>query len=108
MATKQLRKIDRMHAMFGIEVGNTCGECVNLVRYCTGKRTFWKCAVYGLTMSESSDWRKGWTACKMFDHEYSGRPVIEIETKVKEPDRLLDGQIGLFQEAECESEREVV
>lgn len=96
MATKQLRKIDRMHDMFGVEVGHTCGECVNIVRYCTKNRTFRKCAVYGITMSKASDWSKGWTACKMFGHKYSGRPVIEIATQTKEPDIPLEGQTDLF------------
>lgn len=103
MSTKQLRKIDRMHALFGIEVGHTCGECCNFVSGQYRSKILRKCMVYGLSHSEASDWRKFWTACKMFDHEYSGRPVIEIATKVKEPDSPLDGQIGLFQEAECET-----
>lgn len=96
MATKQPRKIDRMHALFGIYIGHTCGECCNFVSGQYRSKILRKCMVYGLTHSEASDWAKSWTACKMFDHEYRGRPVIEVNDQKKEPDTPLHGQTDLF------------
>lgn len=93
---KAPRKIDRMHKLFGVEVGHTCGECVNFVQGRYMSKMLRKCAVYGLTNSEASDWAKSWTACKMFGHEYSGRPVIELTAPKKDPDVPLKNQMDLF------------
>lgn len=95
---KQLRKIGSMHAMFGVEVGHTCGECCNFVSRQYRSKILRKCRVYGMTHSEASDWAKSWTACKMFGHEYNGRPVIEIIEKKKEPDIPLEGQICILED----------
>lgn len=96
MATKQQRKIDRIHALFGIYIGHTCGECCNFVSGQYRTKILRKCMVYGLTHSEASDWRKCWTACKMFDHEYSGRPVIDLMRTKKDPDEPMKGQIDFW------------
>ena len=98
---KTLRKIARMHELFGVEIGHTCGECVNFVSGRYHDRILRKCAAYGLTHSEASDWAKSWTACKMFGHEYNGRPIIELRESRKEPDVPLEGQMDLFGGSLC-------
>ena len=96
MAVKQKRKIALMHELFGVCVDHKCGECVNFVQGRYMSKILRKCSVYGLTHSASSDWAKSWMACKMFGHEYNGRPVIELKTAKKEPDVPLENQIDLF------------
>lgn len=90
------KKIALMHRLFGVETGHTCGECINFISLQYRSKILRKCAVYGLTHSEASDWAKRWTACKMFGNEYSGRPVIELRTEKKEPEEPLEGQLDLF------------
>lgn len=102
MTKKQPRKINRMHALFGVEVGHTCGECCNFVSGQYRSKILRKCMVYGLTHSEASDWAKSWTACKMFGHEYSGRPVIELRTEKHEPEGPLENQLDLFGGETCD------
>lgn len=90
------KKIALMHRIFGVETGHVCGECINFISRRYRTKVLRKCAVYGLTHSEASDWARSWTACKMFGHEYSGRPVIELRTKEKELEEPLKGQLDLF------------
>ena len=90
------KKIALMHRLFGVETGHTCGECINFISRQYRSKILRKCAVYGLTHSEASDWAKRGTACKMFGNEYSGRPVIELRTEKKEPEEPLEGQLDLF------------
>lgn len=96
MARKSTRKIDRIHQLFGLEPGRTCGECINLVCIQSGRRVRYKCMVYGCTSSEASDWDKSWPACRMFGHEYSGQAVIELSESHKDMETPLEGQINLL------------
>lgn len=60
------KKIALMHRIFGVETGRACGECINFISRRYRTKVLRKCAVYGLTHSEASDWARSWTACKMF------------------------------------------
>lgn len=53
-----IKKIDRMHAMFGLDERHKCGECSNLVCGRYRSKILKKCRVYGLTHSQASDWAK--------------------------------------------------
>ena len=86
-----VRKIDLMHQQFGRCEAHICGQCDNLISERYHDRTYRKCKVYGLTNSEASDWVKKWTACGMFNKEYTGSPIIRLVR----PDKKTD-------EAECE------
>lgn len=87
---KTLRKLELMHREFGTTEGKTCGTCSNFV---SGK--YHKCAVYGLTHSEASDWAKRWKACGMYGKEWSGGDIIRLVVPSKEPKLELEGQIAL-------------
>lgn len=66
------RKIDAMHEAYGTSP-NRCKDCS---RFCTyimrSGRHYFKCAAYGESCAESTDWRAGWTACGLF-----GQPLPE-------------------------------
>lgn len=93
-----LRKIDLMHQLYGKAEPHKCRDCSNLVTGRYHDKTLRKCRVYGLTHSEASDWAMKYTACRMFNKEYTGQPIINLvkhnssRTKVEEP---LDGQIEM-------------
>lgn len=89
-----IRKIARMHELFGMDPCHKCGQCSNFVSGRYRSKILRKCRVYGLTHSQASDWAKSWTACGMFGREYSGRNAIEL-TDRKIAGEPLDGQIGL-------------
>lgn len=91
-----LKKIDRMHSLFGQNAGHRCRECSNYMRYQHHDRSVRKCSVYGNTRSEASDWNGSYTACGMFNRDYMGRNVIEIQTEDDARRVPLSGQQSFF------------
>ena len=45
------------------ESGATCGSCRWLQQVKHGARSYFKCGLYGSSMSSHSDWRKKWEGC---------------------------------------------
>lgn len=91
-----MKNIEIMHQMFGELPEHKCGECSNLITH-TYNRSFWKCGVWGQSCSESSDWRKKWTACGMFCKDYDGTPIkdyVKRSPKAYE-DVQIQGQMEL-------------
>lgn len=74
-----------------------CRDCRHLKTIQAGGRKVYKCAVYGETSSDATDWRIGWLACGMYGKAYTGKPVIETAGRRRaEPDPQIDGQLSLF------------
>lgn len=73
-----VRKIELMHWYFGKAVGHKCKECSNLITGQYHDMTLRKCAVYGLTHSEASDWALKYDACGMFNKKWNGHPIIRL------------------------------
>lgn len=92
-----LRKIDRMHSLFGRCEGHTCGECNNFVTIQYRSVILKKCRIYGITHSEASDWAKNYTACKMFNRQYAGTPIIRMAQhhRANTPEEQIEGQMEL-------------
>lgn len=90
-----IRKITRMHDLFGVDPCHKCGECSNFVSGRYRSKILRKCSVYGLTHSQASDLAKSWTACGMFNREYAGRNAIELTSR-KITEEPLEGQANLF------------
>lgn len=94
MAT--IRKIDLMHREFGFSPGNKCRTCDNFIHGRYHTKTLSKCAVYGLTHSEASDWSGRYDACGMYNKEYSGGDMIRLVRPNSAPDTPLEGQESMF------------
>ena len=93
-----LRKIDLMHHLYGKAEPHKCRDCSNLITGGYHDKTFRKCKVYGLTRSEASDWAVKYTACRMINKEYTGRPIIELvkhNSSRSMAEVPLDGQIKM-------------
>lgn len=91
-----MKKIEIMHSMFGERPEHKCGECSNLVTH-TYNKVYRKCLVWGESCSESSDFRKKWTACGMFCKDYDGTPIkdyVKRSPKAYE-DVQIKGQMRL-------------
>lgn len=87
------KKIDAMYAIYGRGVG-ICGNCPHF------KETFFdtnyfKCSVYGMSRSESTDWRKKWNACGLIDKHFpvSDRRIVETIRARQEEEKPLPGQM---------------
>ena len=92
-----LRKIDAMYAAYGKGVG-ICANCPHFIERIWDKKYF-KCAAYGDSHSEATDWRKKWTACGLID-----KPFPEKENRIVErmnyrrEEQPIDGQISMLEE----------
>lgn len=93
------RKIEAMHRYYGVDPGRRiCDDCQHLVRYEAGNKVVYKCALYGLSHSEATDWRKKWEACALISHDTNEDWTPIIELLRHEPRRHnvpLDGQISI-------------
>ena len=96
-----LRKIDKMHYLFGKSDGK-CKNCEHYKHW--GKNqvcasALRKCEVYGTTPSEASDWKAGYEACGLFPNKENpyGRDIIELRIGAeKKTEEQIDGQLNLF------------
>lgn len=90
-----LRKIDAMHHYYGYGSG-LCEDCPHFCRKVYGPKSWFKCKVYGTSSSESTDWRKGYTACGLIDKPFpdGDRPVVERIVPSREPEQI-PGQIEM-------------
>ena len=90
------QKISRMYRRFGKSgSGLKCKDCSNLIKVERGNHRVSKCLVYGDTFSEASDWKRSHMACGMINHEYDGRPIIEICEPRRKADEQIEGQMVL-------------
>lgn len=99
-----MRKIDLMHKLFGkSRNGLLCSECKHFYRKDARGTLRRKCEVYGDSNSEATDWKATYPACGLApDKPYSGKPVVELSSRGKEPAKPLevDGQISFFKKGE--------
>ena len=92
------QKISRMYKYFGKSgSGKKCKDCSNLIKVERGNHRVSKCIVYGNTYSEASDWKRSHYACGMINHEYDGRPIIEICEPRHKAVVQIEGQMVLFE-----------
>lgn len=93
-----VRKIDLMHREFGFSPGNKCKTCSNLTAHFYDKR-YYKCTVYGESMSEATDWVLKWDACGMFNKVWNGNKIYRLVNPVRIPSwEPIDGQESFFEE----------
>lgn len=60
-ASKKAVRIAWMHARHGRTEGQKCGTCEHLLR-----DGYFKCRLYGVSMSAATDWRLKWEACGLW------------------------------------------
>lgn len=60
------RKITLMHKIHGRCSWRKCGECPHFLRYQYKGKTYRKCAAYGDTRCEATDWNASYSACGLF------------------------------------------
>ena len=59
-------RILTMHLTYGRNDLCSCGTCAHLIRTGYRSATYFKCKRYAVSASASSDWRKFWTACGLW------------------------------------------
>lgn len=89
-------QLQRMHKQFGREHVHKCGDCGNLLRN-TWDKAYFKCARYGESNCEATDWAKSWPACGKFNVplEDGERPLIKYCDRTRPPQGEVPGQIRM-------------
>lgn len=91
-----LKKIDRMHDLFGKSPGNQCRKCFHLIG---GVNEYRKCAVYGQSVSEATDWRLSYPACGLWNKPVPKGmdiPVVRLNIGARNEELQVPGQMSLF------------
>ncbi len=94
------RKIEAMHREYGKDYGYKCGDCPWCYRVQGHTKGYYKCAAYGNSNSEATDWAKSWPACGLRSKSIQGiTPMIKRLQCAKRPDNEpIEGQISIFDE----------
>ena len=94
------RKIDEMRRLYGVAAGRRCKNCHLLYTYEHNGRFYHKCAAYGISRSEATDWRLHWHACGLY---VMGLPTghVPVLERLKHrarghDDRPIPGQTTMF------------
>ena len=95
-----MRKIDRMHFLFGKADSGECKDCPHFLRHQPTDRHFYKCRAYGLSRSEATDWRVHYPACKLIESADLGPYFVPVIERMKHesrkiPERPIEWQIKM-------------
>lgn len=93
------RKLPAMHYVHGVDPQNRkCKECCNFNRYEYYGKRFFKCAAYGVSHSDATDWGANYLACGLFNIPIEGqRPLLEVlkhQPKQSSP-IVVEGQLRM-------------
>lgn len=89
-----VRKIERMHELFGTCSGQKCKDCEHLYG---GVNNYRKCLIYGNTRSEATDWALKYDACGLWNKPYKAEiPIVKLQRSDGKEESQIDGQMELF------------
>lgn len=93
------RKLPAMHYAYGTTpTPHKCKECDNFRVYDYHGKRYFKCAAYGISNSEATDWGANYLACGLFNIPLGDRVPLLEQIKHqgrKAPAVLLYGQIEM-------------
>ena len=92
-----LRKIDKMHQMFGEDKDHKCKDCCHFIRERYRGKTYSKCKIYGQSNSEATDMAGRNTACGLYNRPYEGDVDIYTIRDTQRQNEPLEGQMSLFE-----------
>lgn len=94
-----MRKISKMYQVSGgTDYRNVCKWCKNCIEVSRNRQKVYKCKIYGITENHDTDWNPGYIACKLFNSDYPGTPVIQGGQRTEARNRTEDivGQMNIM------------
>ena len=91
------RKLPAMHHVYGISsTPHKCRECSNFRVYEYHDKRYFKCAAYGISHSEATDWGANYRACGLFDMPIDNMNPLFYKIMYERSGGYvpIDGQIG--------------
>lgn len=92
------RRIFAMHKRFGTCGALRCRDCCHLISGEYHDRRYHKCELYGMSHSDSTDWRLLWQACGMYNVPVNMNIWVPLADQInhgKKQDKPLDGQMRM-------------
>ena len=92
------KKIDVMHKKFGESEGNQCRTCCHLISGQYRGKWYHKCKLYGMSLSEATDWRLKYPACGAYnvpEDKLDVWTVLEKVVRERNSEPPLEGQVKL-------------
>lgn len=92
------RRIAAMHKRFGLNTVLYCKDCNHLISGKYHDRRYYKCEIYGLSHSASSDWRRSWMACGMYNVPQDMDRWVPLMKQINHSPKVelpIDGQVRL-------------
>ena len=92
------RRIAAMHKRFGTNYALCCKNCNHLICGEYHDRRYYKCEIYGLSHSESSDWRRSWMACGMYNVPQDMDKWVPLMKQINQSPNIempIEGQIRI-------------
>lgn len=99
------RRIAAMHKRFGSNGALCCKDCSHLISGMWHDRKYYKCEIYGMSHSESSDWRRSWMACGMYNVPQDMERWVPLMEQIKHSPKIelpLDGQMRMEEFESCD------
>ena len=91
------RKIAAMHKEYARAYGYKCADCPWLSKVRGYGKAWFKCAAYGESNSEATDWAKSWDACGLRDKSIDGLiPMVKRLERDRQVDKPCKGQLDMF------------
>ena len=91
------RKLAAMHKEYGRDYGFRCSDCPWLSKVYGNTRSYYKCAAYGSSASEATDWAKSWDACGLRTKSIAGlTPMVKRLERERQSDKPIPGQMDMF------------
>ena len=94
------RKISAMHKEYGKRHVGRCGDCCNLYRMIYNRKSYLKCAAYGASQSEATDWSEKYNACGIYNEPFillKKRRLFDLLHPSRGEVVEVDGQIDIFE-----------
>lgn len=93
------RKLPAMHYVYGTTPEpHKCKECSNFLVFEHHGKRYFKCAAYGISNSQATDWGANYRACGWFNHSMDNwTPLLEeIKQKSRKATPIsIKGQIKM-------------
>ena len=92
------RKLPAMHYVYGTRQPHKCKDCDNFRRYEYHNKRYFKCAAYGISNSEATDWGANYLACGLFNIPIDNKVPLLEQIKHqgrKMPTLPVEGQIAM-------------
>lgn len=101
---KTVRKLALMYREFGKAESGECKDCNYFLRINHHGKIYRKCQIYGVTLSDATDWLAHGHACGLFPDKPAdvNAKVVRMVERMPSKEGQIQGQMNLFEKMQEE------